>query len=436
MEKDRQAKIITVVALLIGVATLTLGFAAFSARIVIQSKATVTPDAGSFRVLLSKEQNSEVVGGVNPTGNGTEAIISNNDVPTISNLKANFVNPGEKVVYELYAVNVGEYDAYLNKINYENIAGQTIDKICTAGENTTDSYVQSACNSIRVTIKVAEDDKACQTSTYGAHKLDKKTGEKVVVEIEYNKDGVRADGLFSVEFGSITLNYSTADTETKNVPTCTDYDTQIVVDQFEIAGKTNIVDADGDGRISTSDKVTLGTESFYVMSIDKAAKTVTMLAEWNLNVGTNTLEGTVGIQNSSCRGWVSSSDNHCALAFSSKNYWSRSVSTYPAWVYSNESNLYTHVNTYVDKLKAAGYSSVTGRLIRQEEALALGCTESESACNSAPSWVKNTSFWSGSASGSDKLLNVGVNGSFSGIFYYNSSGYGVRPVITINVSEI
>ncbi len=428
MEKDRQTKIIAIVALFIGVATLTLGFAAFSARLIIQSKATVTPDADSFKVLLSKEQNSVVVGNVTPTGNGSEATINNSDVPTISNLKANFVNPGEKVVYEFYAVNTGDLDAFLNKIEFTNVTGKTENKVCTAVEGTTDDYVQSACNSIRVTVKVGEDDKACQTSTYGAHKLEKKTGEKVVVTIEYNKEGVRADGPFSVAFGDITLNYSTVDTETKNVPVCEDFNAEFAAKPFE--------DLDGDGKISKSDKITLGTESFYVVSTDETAGTVTMLAEWNLNVGNITVEGTAGMQNEACKGY---SGNNCTLAFSSTNYWSSTVSSYPAWVYDNNDIVRSYVENYVNELKKLGYRSVTGRLIKKEELVNLGCQADGGsyACNTAPIWVKNTTFWTGSAYGATDVWYVNTIGTFGGGYdYYRNGGCGVRPVITINASEI
>ncbi len=444
MEKDRQTKIIAIVALFIGVATLTLGFAAFSARLIIQSKATVTPDADSFKVVLSKEQNSEVVGTVTPSGNGADATISNASEPTISGLKANFVNPGEKVVYEFYAVNTGDLDAFLNKIEYANVSSGTENKVCTAGEGTTNSYVQSACNSIRVTVKVGNDDTACQTSTYATHSLARNTGEKVVVTIEYNKEGARADGPFEVQFGNITLNYSTVDTETKNVPVCDEYVSSIA-SKLDINGRTNIIDNDNDGKISLSDKITLGTESFYVMSTDEAAGTVTKLAEWNLNVGSNLASGEAGMQNSACKGWSQVAQDaggtyYCTVAFSSTNYWSSSVSTYPAWVYDNNDIIRNYVNTYVDKLKAAGYSTVIGRLIRNEELLTLGCQFDGGGggeCNSAPSWVKNTTYWSGSAYNSTYVWHVNTNGDFIGQRAYSLSDvHGLRPVITIKASEI
>ncbi len=272
MEKDRQTKIIAIVALFIGVATLTIGFAAFSAKLIIKPKATVTPDASTFKVVLSTEQNKETVGNVTPTGNGAEAIIDNTgENPTISNLKANLTKPGQRVEYEFYAVNTGDLEAYLNRVEFTNVASTTENKVCTAGEGTTQSLVDNVCDSIRVTVKVHEEDVACATSTYNAHSLSKNVGEKVKVTIEYAKSGAIADGPFEVEFGDVVLNYSTTDSERKSIEACAPFETQIAARPMETIGRTNITDADGDGKISKNDKVTLGTETFYVISADEAS---------------------------------------------------------------------------------------------------------------------------------------------------------------------
>ena len=55
---------------------------------------------------------------------------------------------GDYVEYVFYARNEGEYTAYLNNINYLG------DKTCIASSGTTESLVQSACNSINVTVTI------------------------------------------------------------------------------------------------------------------------------------------------------------------------------------------------------------------------------------------------------------------------------------------
>lgn len=434
MEKDRQTKIIAIVALLVGVATLTLGFATFSTKLIVQSQATVSPDPDSFKVVLSKEQDKEVVGKVLPNGIGESAMIDNTGTPTISNLKAEFTKPGEKVEYEFYAVNIGELDAFLNKIEYNNITGKSENKVCTAEDGTTESYVAGACESIRVTIKVGDDDRACQTSTYGTHRLVKKTGEKVSVVIEYDNSGVRADGPFSVEFGDITLNYSTVDNEAKDVAACDAFATSFS-SRLDINNKTSVEDVDGDGKISIGDKVYLESEGFYVINTDEFTGNVDMLAEWNLNVGYDTIEDEpLLLQSSKCLGrYEGESEGYCTYEFSTEKYWSAGNE----YIYNEQSDIYEYINYYVEVLKEAGFSSVEGRLIKVEELDALGCKSNSYTCADAPSWVRNTSFWTGtSASWGTRVMRY-----IRPDYVYSSNAadadeLGIRPVIAINATDI
>lgn len=206
--------------------------------------------------------------------------------------------------------------------------------------------------------------------------------------------------------------------------------------------ETPFQDLDSNGEISVGDKVTLESESFYVISTNKEEDTVKMLAEWNLNVGMNTVEGTEGIQNETCIGWWKGASielRKCTIAFADTNYWIKSVTSYPKWVYNEQSNLYKYVEDYATYLKEKGYSSVSASLISPEELVALGCSgEVESdACENAPSWVKNTSYWTGSTGRFPSLAShVNTEGSYGGTDCGNSVYYGIRPVITIAKNEL
>ncbi len=194
-------------------------------------------------------------------------------------------------------------------------------------------------------------------------------------------------------------------------------------------------------KYQVGDYVKLGTEGFHVIKADESAKKLTMLAEWNLNVGNNTIDvpaGQEGMQNPACKAWINGlneSDWKCTVAFSENNYWSSTASKYPAWVYDGNDIIRPIINEYVKKLDYAGYKSVTGRLIKQEELISLGCSVLEATCNGAPEWVKNTTFWSGSAGTSDRVWGVNPDGDFGHNTHTDSNG-GIRPVITINTSEI
>lgn len=218
MEKERSSKIIAIIALVFGVAGLSLGFAAFSNTLNISSEAEVNPDPSTFKVNFSTEATTTVAETVSPTGNGEDATISGT---TISGLKANFTAPGETVTYSFYARNDGEYIAYLKGITFANVTGKDLTRVCTAktnpvdGSATTDALVQAACDDITVSISVGTaSDTQNITGSVGnitKHSLAKDASEVVTVTIKYAETEDRADGDFEVAFGDITLLYSSVD---------------------------------------------------------------------------------------------------------------------------------------------------------------------------------------------------------------------------------
>ncbi len=218
MEKDRSSKIIAIVALLIGIVGLSVGFAAFSNSLIIQSSLNVKPDASTFNVDFSSSIELVQTEDIVPTKIGdvkeqTNGKINNDNSPVISNLGATFTAPGQSVTYEFYAYNAGEYNAFLKSITYNNVAGKNESKVCTALAGET-NYVDAACKDITLEVKVGNDITTTGSKTdISNHKLEMKKGEKITVTIKYEtKDAQqRADGDFKVEFGGITLSYSSVD---------------------------------------------------------------------------------------------------------------------------------------------------------------------------------------------------------------------------------
>ena len=217
MEKNRKVQMIAIVALVVGIVGLSVGFAAFSSVLNIQTSANVKPDSSTLNVDFSSAEDKVEVAEIIPTATPnslvtTNGIIDNSVDPTISNLSATFTEPGQSVVYKFYAYNAGELNAYLKSIVFGNVAGQNATKICTAGQGTTDALVQKACEKISVKVKVGNE---IETTTGKAsitgHTLAKDNGELVIVTLEYEAGAGRADGDFTVAFGDITLNYSSAD---------------------------------------------------------------------------------------------------------------------------------------------------------------------------------------------------------------------------------
>ncbi len=226
MEKDRSSKIIAIIALVIGVIGLSIGFAAFSSTLTISQSAEVNPDASRFKVLFSSSedtlQTSEVEGKVSGVNQATAQSASiNNDSassPSITGLKATFKDPGDSVTYTFYVTNQGDYKAYLKTITFDNVTDGSSNKECSAKEGTTEALVKKACDSIELSISVGENNDLQNLTTtksdIKSHALDKKAFEKVVVKIEYKADESNdnlADGDFDVKFGDIKLTYSSAD---------------------------------------------------------------------------------------------------------------------------------------------------------------------------------------------------------------------------------
>ena len=217
MEKNRNAQVIAIVALVVAVLGLSIGFASFSNVLNIQASANVKPDSSTLNVDFSSSIDSVTVAEITPTATPnsivtTNATIDNSADPTISNLSATFTEPGQSVVYKFYAYNAGELNAYLKSIVYANAAGSNATKVCTAKEGTTDALVQKACENILVKVKVGNElETATGKASITGHSLAKKTGEMITVTLEYAAGAERTDGDFSVVFGNITLNYSSAD---------------------------------------------------------------------------------------------------------------------------------------------------------------------------------------------------------------------------------
>ncbi len=216
MEKNKSSKIIAIIALIVAVIGLSLGFAAFSSILTIQSSADVTPSESDFKVVFATtdDEGSEVT--ATTTGEGATADNATISDTKITGLKAKFTKPGQSVTYTFKAKNESDYDAYLKSINIANAAeGETSIK-CTAGTGDA-GLVAKACNGIKVTVTVGEgggkNAMAVNESNTAidSHLLDKKIGtEPVTVKIEYTGTDV-ADGTFTVAIGDITLNYSTQD---------------------------------------------------------------------------------------------------------------------------------------------------------------------------------------------------------------------------------
>ena len=192
--ESRSSKVVAIVALVVAVIGLGIGFAAFSSTLTISSSATVTPSA-----------NSLTGSSITPTTTGgATAEASSFTETTLTGSDAQFTAPGQSVKYSLYAYNAGEYLAYLNGVTVGAVT-------CEPGEGTTAGLVNAACDDITVSVKVGNTTYTESDSAISSHTLAKGTGEPVEVLISYAENGDRADGVFTVSIGSISLVYDSHD---------------------------------------------------------------------------------------------------------------------------------------------------------------------------------------------------------------------------------
>ena len=210
MERYRRKKLIIIIALILTISGLTIGFAAFTSVLTISSTATVKPDESSFSVLFSSSGTSQATAQITPTVSGATGDKATISGTTISGLKANFTAPGQSVTYKFWSHNAGSYIAYLRNITYQNAVGESSFKKCTPGTGTTASLVTAACEDISVSVSVGSTS-ASDTVGVTNHPLGINAYEQLTVIISYSTNGDLADGPFDIKFGDITLNYGSVD---------------------------------------------------------------------------------------------------------------------------------------------------------------------------------------------------------------------------------
>ena len=220
----------------------------------------------------------------------------------------------------------------------------------------------------------------------------------------------------------------------------------ITISKDQISGIKSEVKPVANGSLDeVGTVVTIGSEQFYTIGTE--GDNVKLFAKYNLLVGnrydgtngTVVLENPTGRQNSKALGYFEGYSVEEPIlgniGFSSTDYWSSTVSSYPAHVYNSSSNLYTYVENYKSYLEGLGVDVNYVSLITIEELEGLGCVRSNYSCSAAPEWIYSTSYWSGSAYSSTGVWGVNSDSVFINSYYASDYNRGVRPVIVISKSE-
>ena len=238
MEKDRSTKILAVIALIVAVAGLSIGFAAFSSTLTIEPSAVVVPE-DNMRIIFSNVNGvpteTTVAGTMNsamqdartrlsglgitdpnlPKANDAVIDNTNKKAPKITNLKATFTAPGQSVSYSFYVYNEMSYQAFLKTIQFD-----TSKYSCTPGTGTDSTTANTVCQSITVEVDVNSTATANVTgngsvtknefTSSTAHTLAATSAEPITVTITYPTGAPETNGDVTVRLPDVLLNYSSA----------------------------------------------------------------------------------------------------------------------------------------------------------------------------------------------------------------------------------
>lgn len=205
---NKNTKVLAIVALLVAVVGTSIAFAAFTASLTIKPSAEVTGDASKFNVGFSTASGSikagTVAGSVLPDGSGTAAGATL-AATTISGLKANFTKETATATYSFYVHNAGAIGAYLT-----NVAFSKAKPTCTAktGSTTNTTLLNAACSKVTIKVNVNDTDYSKTTAVTGAPVLAAGSSIPIKVTISAAAGSRTVDGDYTVDFGDITLTYS------------------------------------------------------------------------------------------------------------------------------------------------------------------------------------------------------------------------------------
>lgn len=219
MERDRKVKMLSIIALVLAITGISLGFAAFSSTLTILSSATVTPNSNDFKMvvygLIDDEEATALILGETldfskwslveaPDRNnyGSTAVIDNSNL-TINNINVSFSKPGGETAYIVAIKNEGMYDAYLDLDKYKPIIASN----CVSNGDATQNLVDDACIGISLTLYFYNS--SYEIISSGILKVEPNSYMGVFISVSYAESSAVADGDFSVEFDDIELEFTT-----------------------------------------------------------------------------------------------------------------------------------------------------------------------------------------------------------------------------------
>ncbi len=146
MEKERQFKVLVLVALIVAIAALSFGYAAWSTTLTINGSAKVSPV--SWNVLFDYKSGSSLTPTLTGSATSTGATLTSTSV---SGYTATLKAPGDSVTYNWLVKNTGGIDAKLNTYNLGTLSCSP-----ATGSTATQAEANSVCADLEYTLKYAD----------------------------------------------------------------------------------------------------------------------------------------------------------------------------------------------------------------------------------------------------------------------------------------
>lgn len=216
--KDNKNRNLSILALIVCVLGLSMGFAAYTGTIIINKDPLGEPNRETFKVRFSSDSKKVIEGSIIPTTTegavGSNAVIYNSQYSVIKGINASFTKKGQTVTYKFYARNIGKHKAYLNDIIFQYIKNNKT-KYCYVSKvglvEPDIETINEVCSNISISVKVGNDYKTYKSVfDIDKHILNPGENETIIVTISYNGD-VKSSSEFKVEFGDIHLIYGYID---------------------------------------------------------------------------------------------------------------------------------------------------------------------------------------------------------------------------------
>lgn len=198
MEKERGAKIIAIVALLIAVVGLTVGYAAYSSTLTINGTATVDP--ASWKVNFDYKNGTTSLTGTT-TGHATETTAPTLADTTISGFDVTLKAPGDSVTYNFLIKNSGTLNAKLS-----NFTMGTLTCAPNASGSISQEDATKLCGELTYTLTYADG----STITTGTT-LDAGNSKELVLKLEWpSASTLSVSDDVKVTIGTTTFVYQQA----------------------------------------------------------------------------------------------------------------------------------------------------------------------------------------------------------------------------------